>query len=228
MTLTATPTETSATDATLIGDMADLAAEIRSGDWIDGLLSGATTGVTLASTAIDPFGSLLANGLAWAMEYFEPLRHMLDELTGAPEKVTAHAATWQNIATELNETAADLQRSVRADLPDWQGTAASAYSSMMSHNVTALGILSGTANAMSAATEAAGNLVRFTRDIVRDLICDLVARVIVWALEAMAVVTIPVVATQIVAAVATWAARIAGYTTALTTSLTNLSRLVGG
>ncbi|BCY13172.1 WXG100 family type VII secretion target [Actinoplanes sp. L3-i22] len=228
MTLVATPTETSATDATVIGDMEDLAAEIRSGDWIDGLLSGATTGVTLASTAIDPFGSLLANGLAWAMEYFEPLRHMLDELTGAPEKVTAHAATWQNIATELNETAADLQRSVRADLPDWQGTASSAYWSMMSHNVTALGILSGTANAMSAATEAAGNLVRFTRDIVRDLICDLVARVIVWALEAMAVVTIPVVATQIVAAVAKWATRITSYTTALTTSLTNLSRLVGG
>jgi hypothetical protein len=52
--------------------------------------------------------------------------------------------------------------------------------------------------------------------------------VIVWALEATAVVTIPVVATQIVVAVARWAARITGYTTALTTSLTNLSRLVNG
>jgi uncharacterized protein YukE len=226
--LVAAPAETSAADATMIGDMEDLAAEIRSGDWIDGLLSGATTGVTLASTAIDPFGSLLSNGLAWAMEYFEPLRHMLDELTGAPERVTAHAATWQNIAAELNETAAELRHSLSADLPDWQGEASSAYSSMMSHNVTALGILSGTADAMSAATEAAGNLVRFTRDIVRDLICDLVARVIVWALEATAVVTIPVVATQIVVAVARWAARITGYTTALTTSLTNLSRLVNG
>lgn len=218
----------SAVGATLIGDMESLVVTIRGGDWVDGLLTGATTGVSIASAAIDPFGTLLANGLAWAMEYFEPLRHMLDELTGAPERVTAHAATWQNIAASLDDTAADLRRSVVGDLPDWQGTAAAAYSAMMSHNVTALGILSGTAAAMSAATEAAGNLVRFTRDLVRDLIADLVGRVVVWALEAMAVVTIPVVATQIVVAVAKWAARIAGYTTALTTSLTNLARLIDG
>jgi uncharacterized protein YukE len=221
-------TPASATGATMIGDMEDLVADIHGGDWIDRLLAGATTGVSLASAAIDPFGTLLANGLAWAMEYFEPLRHMLDELTGAPEKVAAHAATWQNIATELNGAASDLRRSISGDLPDWEGTAAAAYSSMMSHNVDALGILSGTAAAMSAATEAAGNLVRFTRDLVRDLIADLVARVIVWAVEAMAIITIPAIAAQIVVAVAKWGARIAGYTTALTTSLTNLSRLVNG
>ncbi|MBB4745104.1 uncharacterized protein YukE [Actinoplanes octamycinicus] len=207
--------------------MADLVATIRGGDWVDGLLTGAATGAGLASVAIDPFGSLLANGLGWAMEYFEPLRHMLDELTGAPEKVTAHAATWQNIATSLDDAASDLRHAMTGDLPDWQGTAAAAYASMMSHNVAALGILSGTASAMAAATEAAGNLVRFTRDVVRDLITDLVARVIVWSLEAMAVITIPAIAAQIVVAVAKWAARIAGYTTALTTSLTNLSHLVG-
>ncbi|BCJ41078.1 hypothetical protein GCM10010168_46240 [Actinoplanes ianthinogenes] len=214
--------------ATVIGDMADLVTTIRGGDWVDSALTGATTGLSVGSVAIDPFGSLLANGLGWAMEYFEPLRHLLDELTGAPQQVSAHAATWENIAGSLNDAATGLRHSLAADLPDWQGTAAEAYSSMMSHNVAALGILSGTASAMSAATEAAGNLVRFTRDLVRDLIADLVARVIVWALEAMAVVTLPVVATQIVLAVAKWAARIAGYTTALTTSLTNLSHLIHG
>ncbi|WP_436528841.1 WXG100 family type VII secretion target [Actinoplanes sp. HUAS TT8] len=217
-----------ATDATMIGDMQELVAEIRGGEWVDTLLTGATTGISVASAAVDPLGTLLANGLAWAMEYFEPLRHMLDELTGAPERVAAHAATWQNIAAELDHTAADLQRCLSGDLLDWQGTASAAYSSMMSHNVTAIGILSGTAAAMSAATEAAGNLVRFTRDIVRDLIADLVSRVVVWAVEAMAVITIPAVAAQIVVAVAKWGARIAGYTTALTTSLTNLAELVGG
>ena len=61
----------------------------------------------------------------------------------------------------------------------------------------------------------------------KDLIADLVARVIVWAVEAIFVVTIPVVAAQIVAAVVKWAARILTYTTALIMSLTNLTRLVG-
>ena len=80
---------------------------------------------------------------------------------------------------------------------------------------------------MSAATEAAGNLVTLTRDIVRDLIADLVARVIVWAAEALLVVTIPLVAAQIVSAVSKWAGRIMSYTSALISSLTNLSRLLG-
>ncbi|GLW34646.1 WXG100 family type VII secretion target [Actinoplanes regularis] len=218
----------SALDATMIGDVETLVSAIRDGDWIDGALSGAATGVGLASTAVDPFGSLLASGLGWALEYFEPLRHVLDQLTGAPQKVAAHAATWQNIATQLNDTAVELQRHLAGDLPDWKGAASAAYSSMMAHNVAALGTLAGAASALSAATEAAGNLVQLTRDLVRDLIADLVARVIVWAVEALAVVTIPVVASQIVLAVAKWGTRILGYTTALVTSLTNLSHLIDG
>ena len=50
---------------------------------------------------MDPISALLANGLGWAMEYFEPLRQMLDELTGKPDVVASHAATWNNMATEL-------------------------------------------------------------------------------------------------------------------------------
>ena len=40
---------------------------------------------------LDPFSALLSNGLGWAMEYFEPLREMLDELAGIPDRVAAHA-----------------------------------------------------------------------------------------------------------------------------------------
>ncbi|GIF14908.1 hypothetical protein [Actinoplanes teichomyceticus] len=225
-TLVAEAPTTSAAGATLLGDVDALVATIRGGGWVDPLLAGGATGAGVAATATDPFGALFANGLGWTMEYFDPLRHLLDQLTGAPERVAAHAATWQNIATELGDTAAVLQRSATGDLPDWRGRAAAAYAAMMSHNVTALGTLSGTAAAMSAATEAAGNLVQFTRDLVRDLIADLVSRVIVWAAEALLVVTVPVIAHQVATTVAKWSARIFGYTAALTTSLTNLSHLI--
>lgn len=50
----------------------------------------------------------------------------------------------------------------------------------------------------------------------------------VWAVEAIFVVTIPVVAAQIVAAVAKWAGRILMYVGALITSLTNLTRILNG
>ena len=181
-----------------------------------------------AATVIDPFSALLANGLGWVMEHFEPLREMLDKLTGMPDVVASHAATWERMAGELADMSADLAARVDADLPDWQGDAADSYRTMMAGNVDAIGGLGAVSAAMAAATSAAGNLVQFTRDIVRDLIADLVARVIVWAAEAIFVVTIPVVAAQITAAVTKWAGRILGYTAALITSLRNLTRLING
>lgn len=216
------------TGASLADSIEGLVDAIRSEGWVDDLLAGASFGVEAAATVLDPFSALLANGLGWAMEYFEPLREMLDELTGMPAVVAAHASTWDNIAAELAGMAANLQSRLATDLPDWQGQAASAYQELMLNNVDALGGLGAISAAMAAATQAAGNLVAFTRDIVRDLIADLVARVVVWAVEAIFVVTIPVIAAQIAAAVVKWAGRILTYITALITSLTSLSRLLNG
>jgi len=199
---------------------------IKSEGWVDDLLAGAGLGLEVTATVMDPISALLANGLSWAMEYFEPLRQMLDELTGKPDVVASHAATWNNMATELDSIAADLQLYLDGDLPDWAGAASESYQNMMTFNTNAIGGLSATSAAMAAATEGAGALVQFTRDIVRDLIADLVARVIVWAAEAIFVVTIPVIAAQIVAAVVKWAGRILTYTTALVTSLSNLTKLL--
>ena len=153
---------------------------------------------------------------------------MLDRLTGIPDKVVAHAQTWNNMAGALATMAEDLQAGLAKDLPDWGGTAAQSYRTMMANNVDGLGGLSVLAATMSSATQAAGNLVQFTRDIVRDLICDLVARVIVWCAEAIFVVTIPVVTAQIIAAVAKWCGRIFGYAGALISSLENLTTLMEG
>jgi uncharacterized protein YukE len=212
-----------------LGDSIEgLVDAIKSEGWVDDVLAGAGLGVEVAATVMDPISALLANGLGWAMEYFEPLRKMLDELTGMPDVVASHAATWNNMATELNSMATDLQSMVGADLPNWSGAAADAYHGLMAHNVNAVGGLSATSAAMAAATEGAGGLVQFTRELVRDLIADLVARVIVWAVEAIFVVTIPVIASQIAAAVVKWAGRILTYTGALITSLTSLTKLLNG
>jgi hypothetical protein len=201
---------------------------INSKGWVDDALAGAGLGLEVAATVLDPFSALLANGLGWAMEYFDPLRQMLDDLTGMPDVVASHAATWTNMAGELYRMAEDLQRSVFMDTPNWNGQAAEAYTALMVHNFDALAGLGAVSDAMAAATQGAGELVAFTRELVRDLIADLVARVIVWAVEAIFVVTIPVVAAQIVAAVVKWAGRIMMYVTSLIMSLTNLSKLLNG
>jgi hypothetical protein len=212
----------------LADSLEGLVDAVRSEGWVDDLLAGAAFGLEVASTVLDPFSALLSSAIAWAMEYFEPLREILDELTGRPDVVASHAATWNNIAGELAMIAKDLQVQLAADLPDWSGPAAEAYQRLMVNNVDGVGGLAAVAAAMALATEGAGNLVAVTRDFVRDLIADLIARVIVWAVEAIFVVTIPVIAAQIVAAVVKWAGRILTYVTALISSLSSLTRLLNG
>jgi uncharacterized protein YukE len=216
------------TGSGLADSIEGLVDAIKSEGWVDDVLAGAALGVEVAADVMDPFSALLANGLGWAMEYFEPLREMLDELTGMPDVVRSHAATWNNMANELYAMANDLGSNLDDDLPDWQGEAAAAYHRLMANNVEAIGGLAAISAAMAVATEGAGGLVEMTREIVRDLIADLVARVVVWAAEAIFVVTIPVVASQIAAAVVKWAGRILTYTTGLINSLTNLTRLLNG
>ncbi|MFO7190958.1 MULTISPECIES: WXG100 family type VII secretion target [Thermocrispum] len=215
------------TGSTLADGVEGLVQAIKSEGWVDDVLAGASLGVDVAATVMDPISALLANGLGWAIEYFDPLREMLDELTGKPDVVQSHAQTWANMAGEFASIADELKNAVDNDLKAWQGEAADAYHNLMEHNVEAINGLSAICTAMQSATEGAGGLVQLTRDIVRDLIADLVARVIVWAAEAIFVVTIPVIASQIAAAVVKWAGRILTYVTALITSLTNLAKLLG-
>ena len=223
-----TSTRSAWTGASLADSFQGLYQSVNGGTWVDGALSGGAFAVEAAATVLDPVSALLSNGLGWAMEYFEPLREMLDNLAGIPDRVAAHATTWGNMSAELQAMAGDLQSCLAADLPDWQGPAADTYQSLMANNVEAIDGLSVLAATMASATQAAGNLVSFTRDLVRDLIADLVARVIVWAAESLLVVTIPVVAAQIAAAVVKWAGRILGYTSALISSFTNLTHLLEG
>ncbi|WP_030435947.1 WXG100 family type VII secretion target [Actinoplanes subtropicus] len=225
---TTTTTRTAWTGSSLADGFQGLYQSVQGGSWVDGVLAGGSLVGDAAATIVDPFGALLSNGLGWAMEHFQPLREMLDRLTGIPDKVAAHAQTWNNMAGALASMAEDLKAGLANDLPDWGGTAAASYQKMMNNNVDGLGGLSVLAATMSSATQAAGNLVQFTRDIVRDLICDLVGRVIVWAAEALAVVTIPIVTAQIISAVAKWCGRIFGYTGALISSLENLTTLLEG
>src|ERR1700754_4251936 len=145
------------TGSSLADGIQGVVESIQNKSWVDGILSGAGLAVDVTASVMDPISALLANGIGWAMEYFEPLRKMLDELTGMPDVVASHAATWNNIATELGDIAADLDSELQADLPDWDGKAASAYHEMMFNNVEATGALSAAAGAISAATQAAGN-----------------------------------------------------------------------
>jgi len=213
--------------AGLVEGYFDMVAAFKSDGWVDDALGVSGFALEVVGSVMDPFSALFSNGIGWAMEYFEPLREMLEELTGKADVVMSHAQTWTNMSAELTAIAEDLQSFLATDVPGWTGDAADAYQALMVHNVNAANAMSATAEALAAATEGAGGLVQVTHDLVRDLIAELVAHVIVWAIEAIFVVTLPVIAAQIVAAVVKWAGIILGYGMALVQSLQNLKALLG-
>jgi hypothetical protein len=199
---------------------------VRGRDWVEDLLAEAAPVVEFAVPVSDSFAVLRAGALDWAMAHVEPLRQMLDDLTGMPEVVASHAAIWHTMAADLHGIGADLRSHLDRDLAGSDRPDVSAYLAMMSHNVEAISGLAVVSTAMALITKAAGDLILLTRDIVRGLIADLVARVVLWLAET-AVVPMPVTAAQLATAVATfW--RIHAYVTALVTSMTQLSQYLDG
>ena len=109
---TSTTIRTAYTGISLADGCQGLYQSVQGGSWVDGILAGGSLVGDAAATVIDPFSALLANGLGWAMEHFEPLREVLDKLTGIPDKVVAHAQTWANMAGALQTMAEDLRSSL--------------------------------------------------------------------------------------------------------------------
>jgi hypothetical protein len=206
--------------------MANVIAAVRRRDWVEHLLADAAPVVEFAAPVTDSFAALRAGALDWATVNVEPLRRMLDDLTGMPELVASHASLWHTMATDLHGIGAGLRSHLDRDFAGWDRPDGSGYLAMMSHNVEAIAGLAEVSTAMALITKAAGDLILLTRDIVRGLIADLVARMIVWMAET-GVVPMPVTAAQLATAVATWW-RVHAYVTALVTSMTQLSQFLDG
>lgn len=156
--------------------------------------------------------------IGWTIEHVEPLRDVLDQLTGKPNVIASHAATWHNMAVELRSMAEELEDFVEYDIPGWHGDEADEHRRLVANNVEAIKGLSSVSAALAEVTESVGVLVAQTRRIVRDLVIDLMALAL----------PLPVSAAQKDGTFARWACRIAGYAVALDTTLTHLDKRLNG
>ncbi|WP_067497491.1 hypothetical protein [Actinoplanes sp. TFC3] len=210
-------------------DIETILAGIKSGSWIDTTLGAVSAGLDALAFISDPIGSLLQYGVAWILEHVKPLSEALDWLAGDPGQIAAHAQTWRNIAGALKDRSVDLERAVRWDTAEWQGSAADAYRTWTGQQKDAVAALAGAAETMAAVTEGAGMLVAGVRMMVRDAIAVLVSRLITYAAEEVFSVGIatPLVVEQVSTLCASWGARIAKWLRGLVNSLERLRGLTG-
>ncbi|MCR3749407.1 hypothetical protein [Lentzea californiensis] len=106
-----------------------------------------------------------------AMEQIMPLRDALDDLTGLPDVIAAHAMTWYNIAAEQQDMADEIEDLLEQDAPQWSG--AEEHLRLMGHNIEAIRGLSSVSAAFGEITESVGVLVEQTRRLVRELVISL-------------------------------------------------------
>ncbi|THV40805.1 WXG100 family type VII secretion target [Glycomyces buryatensis] len=181
-------------------EIAGVVTGIQEGNWVDASLAGLMTGLEGVATFLDPLGTITSTGVAWLMEAVGPLREFLDDIAGDADILTAHAQTWANMAAEVLAIKDELDAYIDDDVADWSGEAANAYRTKMDYNVEGTDGLASLCAAMSAATEGAGTLITVTRELVRDLIAELVStlfvRLPVWLGLIATGVGIPLVATQ--------------------------------
>ena len=214
--------------------VADLMAGVESGSWVDGSIGAVGTGVEGLSLAMDPLATLASWGLSWLIEHVRPLSDALEQLTGDADQIRAFAATWRNVAVEIQRVAEELAAVVARDVASWLGRAADASRAHAAAAVDALAAASSTAHAVARIVEGAGALVATVRELVRDLIAECIATLAVraprWAvMEAASLgAATPYIVAQASALVARWAAKIARLLTALQASLAQLEPVLGG
>ncbi|WEG08613.1 hypothetical protein PU630_15415 [Microbacterium horticulturae] len=232
---TANPLVASAQDSTsafsgtfLVQDADDIANAIKSGDWGAGALSVASGALDTVAAVIDPIGTLIANGLGWLIEHFEPLKGWFDDFTGDAADVAAFSGTWANASTHL-EGLADRYQSSLGDLSDLSGATVDAYLTHANGMIAHLRGASTWAGAMSTGLQIASTLVQMVHDVVRDALSQVVGTAI--SATATAAITLgigtPVALAQIGSKVASLVAKIGHVIPKIIDALTELKRLLG-
>lgn len=228
-TLVAGPVNTATpfSGAGLLDSGSQLVAAIESGNWVEGGLAAFGAAADTVAAVIDPLGSLLAAGLGWLIDHFEPIKGWFNDLTGDAGAVIGFSQTWANVQTQLEASAGFLDRVV-TDLDDMAGEAIDAYRRFQADAAAHIRASGQWAGAMSTGLQIASTIVQVVHDLVRDILSQLVGSAISWATQAVVTVGIatPWIVAQVSSRVASWTAKISSKLTGLLRSCGKLGDLL--
>ncbi|SFW78766.1 DNA/RNA non-specific endonuclease [Amycolatopsis australiensis] len=201
---------------------------IKDGDWVSGGLGMLSLAGEIAGAAVDPFGYLMSSVASFLMEHVQPLKDMLDSVAGNPPVIQSYADTWGNVSKALAERKTDFDNAVKNGTTGWSGEGAEAYRKFAAEHSEALSGAATVAGAISTVTMIMGQVVSFVRETVRQLIADLVGKLISWVMEEVFSLGFgtPVVVAQASAAIAKWGKKIGDLLKKLTDTIRKVSPLL--
>lgn len=162
----------------MLKDATDLATKVAGGDWAEGLLSLGSLVYETRDLLADPLAKLASMGLGWVIEFFGPLRWLLDQLTGNQEQLNLIVETWSGISGELSTAADDLHVVYTTDTANWAGPAVAQYRLFCADRVDLYRAASATAKSVADNARMSGMALTVVREIVRGLITDAAGKAI--------------------------------------------------
>lgn len=203
---------------TIVEDINAVYNEIVAGEAdFETVLDGIDVASSLGDAVINPFDFLLAQGLGWAVEHFQPLTDAVNKLAGDPGQIDAYAKTWNNVSRAMTGSAQQVDVGVRNDLKTWHGKASDGYRTQAAGVSAAMKSLSTAAAQMEKLTGIAQKLVDWARGKIIELAIDAVIKLkqlltqlaITLAFPPAALVTVPLAEARVAALAARYSALLA-------------------
>jgi hypothetical protein len=160
----------------LLKDATDLVTKPFSDDLAGGILAGVSAVYEVKEGLEDPLAKLTSMGLGWVIEFFGPLRSVLDWLTGNQEQLNLIVETWSGVAGQMTQTADDLHDAYTTDTAAWSGSAVAQYRLYCADQVDLYRAASATAMSVSNNARMSGMVLTTVREVIRGLITDAVGK----------------------------------------------------
>lgn len=173
------------------GDLASVATDI--GD----------LALNVAATWADPLGALIGAGLGFLIDVCEPLREMLNWVTGDADAIGKHRDQWRTVGQQLLRLADELSATLTADWAEWQGEASAAAKAKLDGFITGVRETAAETGNLMAVLAFSGALMTIAQDVIKDLISQFVEWLIVTWLAAQAAAIPTCGASEVAAGAAT-------------------------
>ncbi|AXB46699.1 hypothetical protein [Amycolatopsis albispora] len=213
--------------AGLIQDIADGYTKCTNGEWTEGLLDVAVGAVVDGAGYLkNPVESLLSMGFGWVIEHLSPLKDLLDWFVGNQDQLSLAVNAWSKVSDGVQAAAEHFTAKVMEDSATWWGVAAEQYRKYAQQRVDILRALSDSARTVATAVEISKSILKVVRDIIRGILADTAAKVMMILCRTPPPGYAVAVATEVAPTVAQQSTKAMSWTQRLVKAFQNLQKLL--
>lgn len=161
-----------------IGDIRDAVIQLDAGDWKGGAESALSAVQGIGEIALGGLAGLVSFGVDILLNYVDPLKFWMDQLTGDSAQVNGMAMTWASIGDSLRSTASELDSGSSSAMQNMKGESVSRYLARQGQVVGSINTLADASATVGSAVAKAAELVKKTHDYVCKLISDIIGEAV--------------------------------------------------